>query len=248
MQRFAILSDIHGNASALKAVLTHAKAQGITQFINLGDTFYGPLAPKETFSLLQELSCIHILGNQDRFLLEATLAMQKENKTLAFVMQDLPQEAFEWMQALSQTYILKNKLFLCHGTPNSDTTYLLEETLSGEAKLRSLETLEKLIANIQQDVVLCGHTHLARLVELPNGQIILNPGSVGLQAYNDDEPHPHVMQTHSPHARYASIDLTQEDLDINFFELEYDVEEACLQAKEQNRPDWQYYLHYGKSL
>ncbi len=45
--KVAILSDIHSNVFALKAVIKDAKNKGVTKFINLGDTLYGPIEPKK---------------------------------------------------------------------------------------------------------------------------------------------------------------------------------------------------------
>jgi hypothetical protein len=36
--------------------------------------------------------------------------------------------------------------------------------------------------------------------------LIVNPGSVGLQAYDDEHPHPHVVENGAPHARYAIVE------------------------------------------
>jgi hypothetical protein len=40
-------------------------------------------------------------------------------------------------------------------------------------------------------------------MRLDDGRLVVNPGSVGLQAYDDDHGHPHVMENGTPHARYA---------------------------------------------
>ncbi len=58
------------HAFALEAVLADARARGLTRFVNLGDTFYGPLDPVGTWRILRELDIPTVLGNQDRLLLE----------------------------------------------------------------------------------------------------------------------------------------------------------------------------------
>ena len=50
-------------------------------------------------------------------------------------------------------------------------------------------------------VIACGHSHVPRLVHLPDGTAIVNPGSVGLPAYTDDGLPPHISETGSPLAR-----------------------------------------------
>jgi hypothetical protein len=52
VMKTAIMSDIHGNVDALKAVLLDIKKRGIKDIYNLGDSLYGPLFPLETYKLL----------------------------------------------------------------------------------------------------------------------------------------------------------------------------------------------------
>jgi hypothetical protein len=45
LDRFAVLSDIHGNLSALEAVLADIASRSVSQIVNLGDHLQGPLDP-----------------------------------------------------------------------------------------------------------------------------------------------------------------------------------------------------------
>ncbi|MGF1694037.1 metallophosphoesterase family protein, partial [Photobacterium kagoshimensis] len=80
--KFAILSDIHSNIFALEAVVKDARAKGFTDFVNLGDILYGPIAPRQTYEYLQSLGAITISGNQDRQIYEATEAEIESNPTM----------------------------------------------------------------------------------------------------------------------------------------------------------------------
>jgi len=55
-----------------------------------------------------------------------------------------------------------------------------------------------------------------------------------LPAYDDDAPVPHVMESFSPHARYA----TMEGSTISFHHVEYDWNTAARKASELGREDW----------
>jgi predicted phosphodiesterase len=90
--------------------------------------------------------------------------------------------------------------------------------------------------------ILCGHTHLQRLVRLASGTIIVNPGSVGLPAYDDDLPVHHVIESFSPHARYGVIEGTT----ISFHQVEYDWNAAAARARELKRDDWARGLAAGR--
>ena len=63
--RYAIISDIHANESALRHVLEDAAAQGAETVVCLGDVVgYGPL-PKETLALIRRAAPITLAGNHD---------------------------------------------------------------------------------------------------------------------------------------------------------------------------------------
>ena len=95
----ALISDIHGNLPALRAVVEDARLQGVSRFLNLGDILYGPLWPRETFELLQALDLAGtIRGNDDRAVYEDASA--GNSPSLAFVRQELSEGAVEWLRGL----------------------------------------------------------------------------------------------------------------------------------------------------
>ncbi|NIU79389.1 MAG: hypothetical protein GWN71_39355, partial [Gammaproteobacteria bacterium] len=94
-----------------------------------------------------------------------------------------------------------------------------------------LEAIEPNLSDVRQEVVLCGHTHVPRLVALLDGRIAVNPGSVGLPAYDDDAPHPHVMEAGSPHARYAVLVRREGTWSVELVALPYDWSAAARAAR-----------------
>ena len=58
--RIAAISDIHGNALALRAVLDDAKARGYDRMVQIGDALSGPLWPRETADILRGLDAVHV--------------------------------------------------------------------------------------------------------------------------------------------------------------------------------------------
>lgn len=50
--RIALVSDIHGNLPALRAVLDDIAWRGVDLIVNLGDSVSGPLLPRETAAML----------------------------------------------------------------------------------------------------------------------------------------------------------------------------------------------------
>jgi len=249
MDKFAVLSDIHSNIFALKAVVEDAKSKGITQFINLGDILYGPISPKETYNYLIEQNFITISGNQDRQIYEATDAEILSNPTMQFILKELGQEPLSWMKDLPFDLQINKDIYICHGTPTDDLVYLLEDVSSGSAKVRSDRDIIDLLGGQKSKIILCGHTHTPRCVQLSTGQMIINPGSVGLQAYTDDEPFKHSMENFTPQASYAILEQSQKkQWSVSFLKVDYDIASAVNAAKNQNRNDWGHFLSTGRCL
>jgi diadenosine tetraphosphatase ApaH/serine/threonine PP2A family protein phosphatase len=107
-----------------------------------------------------------------------------------------------WLEQLPPTQVVGD-IFLCHGTPASDMIYLLEHVTEHGVALRDSASIIAELNDVRQPVVVCGHSHVPRTVWLPDGRLVVNPGSVGIPAYDDDLPYQHVMEAGSPHARYA---------------------------------------------
>jgi putative phosphoesterase len=237
--RLAILADIHANVWALDAVLNHAKSRGADAFVNLGDTLYGPLKPHATYErLLQENVLITIQGNQDRLIYEASERDLAAIPTLSYVIRDLGEEPIHWLNELPKTAVLGDDVFLCHGTPGSDTIYLLEDIMEGLPEVRSEGAIRELLQGVRQPVVLCGHTHIPRVVELSHGQLIVNPGSIGVPAYDDVDPVRYRMQTFSPHACYAILETNGAGWNVSLERVAYDYHAAAEHARSLGRADW----------
>lgn len=242
-QPFAVLADIHGNALALAAVMDDMRKRGICRAVNLGDSFYGPLDPAKTARLLEKLNPVSVLGNQDRMLLEPTPALSA-NPTFRYVMDNLsPGDLARLAKTPPVVHLADNAILCCHGTPEDDTIYLTEETASGNPVVRPYEDVAAHLKTYTASLVLCGHTHLPKIIHCGKTMVV-NPGSVGLPAYRDDEP-PHTMSAGSPHARYAIISRQQNDWQAQDVLVEYNWNAAAAQAMERGRTDWANWLQNG---
>ncbi len=144
--------------------------------------------------------------------------------------------------------VVAEDVLLCHGTPERDVDYLLEDVSATGVSLASRETIRSRVGTAA-GAVLCGHSHVPRFICLEDGTVVLNPGSVGLQAYNDpDHRFPHAIGTGSPHARYALLDRDRRGWRASFRAIDYDWEAAARLASEGNRPDWAHALLTGYPL
>jgi putative phosphoesterase len=234
--RIGIIADVHGNALALAEVLRDAEEQGVDRFVDLGDTLYGPLQPAEAYRLFREAPIVAgVRGNQDRKIYEESPPF-----TAA-----LDGAAIDWLRALRPA-VIYGDFFLCHGTPSSDTTYLLEDVRSGGPAVRTDSEILRLLGGVTQPVVLCGHSHISRVVRTSNGQLVVNPGSVGLPAYDDDSPVEHCMENYSPHASYAVMEKIAGAWTVALRRVAYDWDAAAGQAYASGAEDWARGLATGR--
>ena len=227
--RIAIFADVHGNLLALEAVLADIASRSPDVTVNLGDCLSGPLQAAATADLLMPRDFLTIRGNHDRQLLDRPFEQMGAADQAADAQINDTHRA--WLATFPATAVLDD-MFLCHGSPDSDLTYLLEHVGPNGASLAPPEQVRDLLRGISQPVVLCGHTHVQRAVQVTDGPLVVNPGSVGLPGFYDDVPYPHVIQCGSPHARYAILDRTGEPWRVDFVAVEYDwTSAAALAAK-----------------
>lgn len=250
--RIAVISDVHGNLPALDAVLADIATSGAELTLNLGDILSGPLWPAETAQRLMALDLPTIRGNHERQLL--TLPRERMGASDAFAAGAITAAQRDWLASLPLTMEPAAEVFCCHGTPDSDLRYFLETVTPegwrgpGEPGLRAAtagEVAERAGA-VRHGLMLCGHTHVPRAVRLDDGRLIVNPGSVGLQAYDDIHPQPHVVENGTPHARYALLTRRGGDWQVELRALPYDWASAARRAESKGRGDWADALRSGR--
>lgn len=250
--RIAVVSDIHGNLPALEAVHAAITAAGVDVIVNLGDIASGPLWPAETVDWLMARDWPTIAGNHERQVLATDRAGMSASDAFAAARLNETQRA--WLAAQPPTLRLNDQVWCCHGTPTSDLHYLMETVTPthvrgsdpGLRAANAAELAERLGDWTRgPELVLCGHTHVAHIAQVPGGPLVVNPGSVGLQGYDDDHPWPHVVQAGSPHARWALIERGTGGWHAALQATAYDWTAAADQAERHGRGDWADALRTG---
>ncbi|MBA3359417.1 MAG: metallophosphoesterase family protein [Thermoleophilaceae bacterium] len=170
-----LLYDVHGNLSALEAVL--GDAADVDRWLLGGDyTLFGAW-PVETTARLRELDATWIRGNGERWTASPSDAPEPVREAVAWCADQLGDDLVSVMGALPETWRAGDTLF-CHASPRSDVESFLPEPAADEADL---------LTDVPADVRLLvfGHTHLAFARESFGGLELVNPGSVGMPLDGD---------------------------------------------------------------
>jgi diadenosine tetraphosphatase ApaH/serine/threonine PP2A family protein phosphatase len=186
---------------------------------------------------------LSICGNDDRVLFspwEELSSSQRYNQ------EHLTEVHLNWLRALPATAVVADELFACHGDL-FDAPYLLEQVEASGVFLRSTGAIAASVAAIAHPVILCGHSHIPRTVSLPQGKLIVNPGSVGLPAYTMETPVPYAMESGSPHARYALLHRMRNGWQVEHVQVPYFWEDAAKVARGNQRADWAEWLTTGRA-
>ncbi len=243
MHSIALVSDIHGNVLALRAVYDDIQKRNVEKIINLGDHVSGPLWPKETVQFLMSTNWIHVLGNHDRQLTMDEPITHGESDSFAFNCLDLYE--LTWLSKLPSKITMDNTIMAFHGSPDNDLMYLLETIENKRTHLSSREEILKKLNGNKYPIIVCGHSHKPRCIQITKETMIINPGSVGLQGYTDTGENPHVVDVGSPHARYAIIHHNDDKIEVEFINVAYNWEEAAEKSKQAKRADWTNALETG---
>ena len=229
MDRVAVLTDVHGNATALAAALDRIDALGIEQTYCGGDLVgYGP-RPNEVCQEIERRGIPTIYGNYDY-----AIARDLEDCGCAYVTQhdrELGQQSVDWtlantderskafMRALPFDIRLDlggQRVRLVHGSPRKVNEYLFED--------KPARTFERIAAGADCDVLVFGHTHKPWVAEY-GGVLFVNCGSVGKPKDGD------------PRAAFAVLEGGGWEIETTIERVEYDAESVASQVSAAGLPD-----------
>lgn len=178
--KIAVLSDIHANIYALRAVLKDCALFDIKSFFILGDLIGYYYWPKEVLDTIDKLASVDIvLGNHEVFLKESlenklrrSEIKKKYGSGIEYAMNTLSDKQKSMLLSLPPSKIKMIdgiKFLLCHGSPSSTDQYIYPTTNADELNQCAVSSV---------DFVFMGHTHYP-FINCYNKTILANPGSVG---------------------------------------------------------------------
>ncbi|MBE0567158.1 MAG: metallophosphoesterase family protein [Krumholzibacteria bacterium] len=220
--RIAVISDIHSNLQALEAVLARIDALGCGAVYCLGDIVGYGAHPAECVARVRATGAVCIQGNHDALVADGSLELGFNPRSLQAVTHNrglLDQETLAWLAALPVRRDLDQGTVLAHGSPGDRDRYLLFA--------RDLELVRReQEAEAGDGITFFGHTHQpvcfagagfapqvpGSVPLLPDGRVLVNPGSVGQP--RDGDP------------RAALLVWHRDDRRLDFERIDYDIETA----------------------
>lgn len=216
--RAAIISDTHGNAFALEAVLSEIRGAAPDLIINLGDQIEGSADPARAAQVQAALKATEVRGNNEEKLWPGGRRNPLSLQIGAWLDTQVPASTRQRLAALPLTARLDG-LLACHGTPESTWDSLLwvwqfdTEGQGGFYRARDPRELWSMVEPWQAEVVVCGHTHRAGATRIRD-TLVVNAGAVSDQVDGD------------PRARWTLLERRAGRWSVEFCAVPYDIEAA----------------------
>lgn len=209
MNKIAVVSDVHGNAPALAAVLAEIEREQPDLIVSCGDLTWGPL-PEETYELARGLNARFVRGNADRAVLEEVSETEKEQ----WMQARHTDEMRAFLAGFDEHVVVDvdglGAVRFCHGSPRTDEECVTPETPE--------ERVREFSQGVEQRVIVTGHVHIQFDREVA-GIRSVNSGSVGLPYEG------------RPGAYWAMLGP-----DVELRRTEYDIEETIERYRASRQP------------
>ncbi len=215
----AVISDVHGNLDAFKAVVVDARRSGINVFLNAGDAVGFGIYPKQVIRALRSAMFLNVIGNVDLEVLEKGLQNPRaeKNSIIQFTYRELAPSDLAYLRSLPKELRLEicgKKILLTHGTPDSINEHICPNTPS--------KLLKEIASKANADVIITGHSHI-QMNRNVGGVTFVNPGSVGRPADGDYR------------AEYAIVRFNP--FSLEFRRVNYDVEATANEIRRSGLPE-----------
>ena len=215
MFNLAVIGDIHSNHVALEACIRHALDRNVDEFLFIGDYISDCPYPQKTMKILYEMKeryvCHFIRGNREDYMLnhrknpDERWTYSSASGSLLYTYENLTDVDFDFFESMDIKGIYQKEGYptfrYCHGSLTASNELLLPEN----------KNIEQIMADLDVDLLVCGHTHIQNS-RIYGSKKLINPGSVGIPKYYDGK------------AQYAILHGTENGWEEKFFQLPYNVD------------------------
>ena len=211
--QIAVIGDIHSNHVALEKCIGHALEREVDEFLFLGDYISDCPYPPRTMRVIYEMDrkyhCRFIRGNREDYMLqhrdhpEERWTYSSASGNLLYTYENLTDRDFAFYEKLDIQGIYKKEGYpvfrYCHGSLTRSNELLTSEN----------DNLRNIMADLDVDLLISGHTHTQEVLET-EGKRLIHPGSVGIPWYYDGK------------TQYMILHRTNQGWNEEFFQLDYD--------------------------
>ncbi|WP_018131341.1 metallophosphoesterase family protein [Effusibacillus pohliae] len=226
--RLAFLSDIHGNAVALEAVLADIAAKKADKLIVLGDIAYRGPEPKRAVELVRRLNADVVKGNADVWTVRGVQQgevpdsmLEMMNREREWTADRLDHDDLAYLSGLPTEWELELsdsiKLHAFHATPDNLFDVVLPDVAPDLLR-------QKLMQRPDVSLYVYAHIHLP-YVRYIDGKCVVNIGSVGL-------PFDGMAK-----ASYAIVEAEGDRFSVTIERVPYDIERVVAQFEEGGYPN-----------
>lgn len=224
--KLAFISDIHGNAEALDAVLKDMEKRNIDQTFVLGDLCFRGPEPKQSLDLVRSLNTDVIKGNADDWVVRGMKRGEVPDQALELMAQErewtyskLKTEEINYLESLQEELNLEYgdlKIHAFHATPNS--LFEIVQPFESDEMLK-----EKLMVK-NADIFIYAHIHKPYIRYL-NGKCIVNTGSVGLPFDGQRK------------ASYMILEIGEKGYNTSIVRVGYDTDKVIAEFQQSDYPN-----------
>ncbi|MDW7673820.1 MAG: metallophosphoesterase family protein [Bacillota bacterium] len=237
--RLALISDIHSNLEALKAVIADIDTRKVNHIICAGDLVgYAPF-PNEVIDLIQKREIPTVLGNYDDSIgfnrmvcgcdYKNEAAQRLGEQSIAWTKTNTREESKELLRNLPKELRIEfggHRILIVHGSPRQLNEYLYQH-------LEEKYLLEVMEEN-NTDILICGHTHLpfhrqlkihtTSATDKVKTKHVINVGSIGKPKHGN------------PNAIYTIVNIG-ERVAVEYIEVPYDYEKTAQAIESSELPN-----------
>lgn len=235
-ERIALLADVHGNATALRAVLADAQARHATRYWFLGDLIMPGPGAEDLFTLLASVGTeVIINGNWEEAFFAALdghiwaddpsdVYFVRLSEYLTEHLDDATIATMRKRPIAVTKHIAGLTIQLTHNLPDHAGGHTLYPN-------QPQKNYDALFADHRVDIAIFGHIHQQLMRYGSQGQLIINPGAVG-QAYD-----PRAALSTDHRAQYALLDIADNGVNrVDMRRVSYDVEKELALAQAADLP------------
>lgn len=251
MEKIAILSDVHGNITALESVISDIEKRGISKIYCLGDSVIKCANPDKVIDLLRKKCEVMLLGNCDEIICRPGIEQGR------FWSRDKIGEErakFIYNSPISYEFYMSGHLIrLFHASPislqhifnpmypNYDSLYFNKIIKNPNDLFKNTEFIGKTENDPVPDVVGFGHLHTPNLYRFAN-KTIFNVGSVGIPVEMANEGEETETSKFSTMSSYMILEgeLNSTELSsisFNLVRVPYDIEKEIKYLEESDMPN-----------